>query len=404
MSSVPDRVRPRRGLAAWRLGLWLAVVLIATLALPGHAWGVDLKGRQGQLGTQQAQIQQQLKSAQASDSQVQAGVAALDQIAAADQRTAATAQAQLADAQSAVQFSDQLVVEATAQLEKTRNQVAAAQHQLRVQAVSAYVNGGTVSALSTLFASNPTQAELIAQYRATAAGSTRDAVDVLHSAQAQLALRQAALRTAQHQAQLALTGASERFRAAAAAAASALSAANTQRYAHVVLQRRIADFTSESSTLAAQQQQIASLIAQRAARSGSALSPGPGGNNNLGLIWPVHGPVTSEFGPRWGGFHPGIDIADPTGTPIHAARSGQVIYAGWESGYGNFVLIDHGAGVVTGYAHQTQIAVVQGQNVSQNEVIGYVGSTGDSTGPHLHFEVRINGSPRNPRDYVAGSP
>lgn len=402
MGSVADRVPARHGLAAWRLGLWVAVVLIATLVLPEPAWGSGLGTRQSQLGTQQAQIQQQLKSAQASDSQVQAGVAALDQIAAQEQRNAAAAQAQLAEAQSAVQFADQLVSEATTQLAQTRDKVAAAQHQLRVQAVSAYVNGGAASGLSTLFASNPTQAEVIAQYRAMAAGSTRDAVDALHSAQAQLALRQEALQTAQHQAQAALTGASERSQEAAAAAASALSAANSQRYAHVVLQQRIADFTSESSILAAQQQQIAALIAQSAARSGSAGSTG--GNTNLGLIWPVHGPVTSEYGPRWGGFHPGIDIGDPTGTPIHAARSGQVIYAGWESGYGNFVLIDHGGGVVTGYAHQSQIAVTQGQSVAQNEVIGYVGSTGDSTGPHLHFEVRINGSPRNPRDYVAGNP
>jgi murein DD-endopeptidase MepM/ murein hydrolase activator NlpD len=121
-------------------------------------------------------------------------------------------------------------------------------------------------------------------------------------------------------------------------------------------------------------------------------------------VWPLHGVVTSEYGPRSGGFHPGIDISDPTGTPIHAAGPGQVIYAGWDGDYGNFVLIDHGGGIVTGYGHQSQIAVGQGEMVSQGQVIGYVGSTGNATGPHVHFEVRVNGSPENPRAYIPGSP
>jgi len=81
-----------------------------------------------------------------------------------------------------------------------------------------------------------------------------------------------------------------------------------------------------------------------------------------------------------------------------------VIFAGSNGGYGLFVVIDHGNGMSTGYAHQSQLAVSQGQLVSQGQVIGYEGSTGDSTGPHLHFEVRINGSPQNPRAYVGGDP
>jgi murein DD-endopeptidase MepM/ murein hydrolase activator NlpD len=128
---------------------------------------------------------------------------------------------------------------------------------------------------------------------------------------------------------------------------------------------------------------------------GTAAAP-----SSAGLVWPVQGPITSPFGPRWGGFHPGIDIGIPEGTPIHAAAAGTVILCGWESGYGNLVVLDHHDGIATAYAHQSRIAVDCNQNVDQGEVIGYSGCTGFCTGPHLHFEVRVNGSPVDPLGYL----
>jgi murein DD-endopeptidase MepM/ murein hydrolase activator NlpD len=122
--------------------------------------------------------------------------------------------------------------------------------------------------------------------------------------------------------------------------------------------------------------------------------------SSAGLIWPVNGPVTSPFGWRWGRMHQGIDIGVGTGTPIRAAASGTVIYCGWESGYGNLVVLDNGGNLATAYAHQSSIAVACGQQVSQGDVIGYVGCTGHCTGPHLHFEVRINGEPVDPLGYL----
>jgi murein DD-endopeptidase MepM/ murein hydrolase activator NlpD len=95
-------------------------------------------------------------------------------------------------------------------------------------------------------------------------------------------------------------------------------------------------------------------------------------------------------------MHEGIDIGAPTGTPILAAASGTILYCGWESGYGNLTVIDHGGNLATAYGHQSSIAVSCGQQVSQGQVIGYVGSTGHSTGPHLHFEVRLHGLPIDP--------
>jgi murein DD-endopeptidase MepM/ murein hydrolase activator NlpD len=126
---------------------------------------------------------------------------------------------------------------------------------------------------------------------------------------------------------------------------------------------------------------------------------GGGAPSAAGFIWPVSGTVTSGFGMRWGRMHEGIDIAAPTGTAIHAAAGGTVIYAGVMSGYGNIVVIDHGGGVATAYGHMSAIWV-GGGTVSQGQGIGAVGCTGHCTGPHVHFEVRVNGSPVDPMGYL----
>ena len=151
------------------------------------------------------------------------------------------------------------------------------------------------------------------------------------------------------------------------------------------------------------QQKIAEEITQ--ASSAVPLSAGPtaGGVSSSGLIWPVEGVITSGFGPRWGSFHPGLDIGVPEGTPIKAAASGTVVLLQPEAesgGYGNYTCIDHGGGLSTCYAHQTEFATSLGASVGQGEVIGYVGNTGYSTGPHLHFEVRVEGEPQDPLGYL----
>jgi len=155
------------------------------------------------------------------------------------------------------------------------------------------------------------------------------------------------------------------------------------------------EFLHEAAGLSAASAALAARI-----QGSSGYSPADSTPSAAGLIWPVNGPVVSPFGMRWGRMHTGIDIGVPYGTPIHAAASGRVVYAGWMDGYGNLVAIDHGRGLSTAYAHQSQIGVSLGQTVSQGQVIGYVGCTGHCFGPHLHFEVRINGAPVDPMGYL----
>jgi murein DD-endopeptidase MepM/ murein hydrolase activator NlpD len=166
------------------------------------------------------------------------------------------------------------------------------------------------------------------------------------------------------------------------------------------LNKRIAELQSEIDGMNASQASLAAALSKgsraRASRGGGF----DGKVSGFGVAWPIRGPVTSEFGYRWGRLHAGIDIGVGTGTPIHAAKSGRVIYAGQMNGYGNVIVIDHGSGLTTLYAHQSRLGASDGQAVSQGQVIGYVGSTGHSTGPHLHFETRIDGNPQNPRRYL----
>jgi murein DD-endopeptidase MepM/ murein hydrolase activator NlpD len=140
---------------------------------------------------------------------------------------------------------------------------------------------------------------------------------------------------------------------------------------------------------------------QAAQSSTPALPAGPiQGASASGFIWPVSGPVVSGYGMRWGQLHAGVDIAVPAGTPIRAAASGTVVLAAVTGGYGNYTCIDHGGGLSTCYAHLSSYAVSSGQSVDQGQVIGSVGCTGHCFGDHLHFEVRVNGSPVDPMGYL----
>jgi murein DD-endopeptidase MepM/ murein hydrolase activator NlpD len=126
-------------------------------------------------------------------------------------------------------------------------------------------------------------------------------------------------------------------------------------------------------------------------------------------VWPVNGKLTSSFGTRMdpfsgeGAYHTGVDLAVPSGTPVHVTANGIVATAGWVSGYGKLVMVDHGGGLQTYYAHLSRVEVVPGERVSCGEIIGTAGDTGHSTGPHLHYEVRMGGHAVNPFRYLKKS-
>lgn len=151
------------------------------------------------------------------------------------------------------------------------------------------------------------------------------------------------------------------------------------------LEKHIKDLEAESRRLTAELR--------------SRVSTSTGAVSRAGFIWPLNGRVTSPYGYRRGGFHSGIDIDGNTGNPIKASKAGSIVGVACGSGYGICTVIDHGGGVSTLYAHMSRKAV-SGGSVAQGQVIGYVGCTGSCSGSHLHFEVRVNGSPRNPRNFL----
>jgi len=220
--------------------------------------------------------------------------------------------------------------------------------------------------------------------------------DKIEAEKAQIAKREAEAADAT---KVAETKAAELAALRASQAASRADAAALRRQKSGALK-------SVNSNLAELERQENALLAESAALSGIINGSVSGGGGTGRLIYPVNGPITSPYGYRVHPIsgdvrlHTGVDFGVGYGTPIRASDSGSVIHSTWMGGYGNVVIVDHGGGISTLYAHQSSCAVGVGAKVKQGQTIGYVGSTGYSTGPHLHFEVRVNGNPVNPMNYL----
>lgn len=197
-------------------------------------------------------------------------------------------------------------------------------------------------------------------------------------------------------------------------ASARLEAASLERSGNVeraAMSQDKALVVADSGTLEQLEEASANLVAvleqERHASTGTPLQ-GQVALHDIHFVWPVHGPVTSPFGMRvdpvthqyW--LHTGIDIGVPEGTPVEAACAGTVLYAGWMTGYGNVVIIDCGSGISTLYAHAETLLARVGDRVAQGQEIDLAGMTGWATGPHVHFEIRVNGTPINPAPYLPG--
>jgi murein DD-endopeptidase MepM/ murein hydrolase activator NlpD len=378
------------------LFLALVAALLCALVAPVDAQTADPRAQREELRQRKAALAKELDTVKASEAQLLQAAAALD-----DQVSAQ--QARVAAARQAVAAAEREVAEATAALEQTRALLTELHDTLVDRAVRAYMTPSSDSAAEMAPAGDLAEGARRTVLLQSVSASVEDLRDEVAATREDYELQQAAAKAAQERAterraqtetQLAKL---EADRAKAQELRDAVSARRKEVLAEIS-QHEAADAALRKVIAESEAKAAREAAARRAATSGSVGDDGgSGGTNEGGCIWPTRGRVTSEYGNRWGRLHAGIDISAPIGTPIWAAKSGVVSFAGTQSGYGNVVILSHGGGMTTVYAHQSQILVNDGQSVGQGDRIGSVGNTGRSTGPHLHFETRYGGSPRNPR-------
>ena len=358
----------------------------------------DARRKRDEARAKQARVAAELDHLRASDSQLEAAVGVMSgQLKA--QEASASAAAQAADAAMVA------VAGAQARLTATEKRMGELRRAVVGRAVSAYVRPQDPQLTEVMQAKDLGEASRRSTLLSQVNNNDRSVMDQLRSAGQDLDEQRALLEKARKLAE-------ERRRTEQTRLTDLRRTQQEQLRLASALQGRISEYQSEADQVAAHEAGLSTLIRSKeqlaaqaaAAPAGGgrpAADPGTDGRvSGMGLIWPLRGPVTSPYGNRWGRLHAGIDISAGMGTPIRAAKAGRVIFAGSMSGYGNTVIIDHGGGFTTLYAHQSRLGTGDGASVSQGQVIGFVGSTGHSTGPHLHFETRVNGSAQNPMRYL----
>ncbi len=311
-------------------------------------------------------------------------------------------QLSITDTQAAVELSTAEIAAKQLELTNTREEIEATHEIVVLQAVKLFKRGGSQVEVAFDYESAQ-EAALVVKYGTTLIEQTSRAIDALEVLRSQEE-QQIDLIEEQN---ATLNGQLERLESATAEAeVQKALVEESRRLAEVELVNQkallqtvnttLAEFENELDGLEQEQEELEELLAE--VRRGSGQAPGS-------LFRPVPGAVSSPFGPR---VHPilgytrvytGVDMNARSDDEISAAASGEVILAGPYGGYGNTVIIDHGGGMATLYAHQTSVAVSKGDTVRIGQVIGYIGSTGLSTGPHLHFEVRLDGNALNPAPY-----
>lgn len=371
----------------------LVVFLVMALATPAFADPTPEEKRAA-AQAKKAQAAAQLDTLKANDAELEAAVRALD--------AGVAIQAANTDAaQQALRAAERSLTTAQARLAATEAKMADLRAKVSEAAVRAYVHPGGDTLLEIVRSKDLGEASRRQALLAHVVSSDRDIVDQMRAARQDEQMEKENLAEA-------AGVAAERKKAAAERLAGLEKARNDQVKLKSALDARIEQVTSEVAALSREEATLSALIRARQAPPESSSSAAPAAAANAaparvggsGVAWPTNGSVTSGFGYRWGSLHAGIDIANGSGTPIRAAKAGTIILAGWNGGYGNCIVIDHGGGFSTLYGHMTRLRASDGQRVSQGDLIGDMGSTGNSTGSHLHFETRVNGSPQDPTRYL----
>lgn len=365
-----------------------ALVLIVMLvsALPARA-GADDDARK-----KKAELAAQLDVLKANDLELETAVRNLD-------AGIAVQASETESAEQAAKAADAAVDSAEARLAATEKKVGELRQKASAVAVQAYIHPAGVPILDIVKSKDLAEASRRQTFLAHVVNVDRDVLGELRAVRQDQQAEQANLLKLRDQAQ-------DRKKVAREKLSELESSRTDQVRLRNALDVRIREFTAEIDALSRDEANIANLIRAREASGQRAdgvpvtAAPAARGSSGSGLVWPSDGGISSPFGFRWGRLHAGIDIDSGAGAPIRAARAGTVILAGDNGGYGNCVIIDHGGGFTTLYAHQSRIVVRSGQSVSRGEIIGYVGATGNVTGPHLHFETRVGGNPEDPQRYL----
>lgn len=396
--------------------LLVSVALVLAFALPAVAVTTTTTPRQGQISDQLRSLRQQVAEASAEESdalgRLDDAIARKRQL---DRRIAdldgqlTQAQADFDAAASQLADDDASLADAEYRFQLAAGDLTDAKNELQSRAINAYMHGPNARVIAVLFRARTVHqltstygyvASLVRQQASAVdrVGSVRNDLDrlreIVAAARDQSAVQQADLARRRDDLQSAR-------QAQAAARTEAQADAAEQQKLLADIRSHLKEYEAQIAALKRESNSIAAML--RARQSGQV--PLPSGKGILAI--PIPGaPITSGFGPRMHPIlhvvrmHTGIDFGAGMGTPIRAAADGTVVRAGDCGGYGNCTIIDHGRALATLYGHQSALFVSTGAFVKRGQVIGAVGSTGFSTGPHLHFEVRVSGTPVDPMSYL----
>lgn len=427
--SVEERAARRRSRRLTAVTIGILVPLSAILPAGAQSGASDPRTRREEIRREKATIAAQLNELTATDQELEQAYATLSANVRAQEARVADANRQADEAQ---RHAERLQAEA----DDAQRQVDQLKAKVRDRAVASYMRpSGAVDVSEVLFTNGDVnEGELRKAIADQLTSQDKDAVDQFRAAKAAAERQRKAAEAA---------GAEAQARRDEAAGELAKLQADQQALGKVKqeLENRIANYQAHAGQLDAESASIEAIIRQQelaaqaeaqrqaqaraaatAGTAGTAGTGGSGGSGNSGSStnggsvpttrppspppspggfgWPCGGPINSPFGTRWGRMHTGVDIGCASGAPVVSSKAGTVIFVGNNGGYGNLVLVDHGGGIVTAYAHLSSFATSVGASVGGGTLLGTVGCTGSCTGPHLHFEVRVNGSAVDPMGYL----